>query len=56
MKVFNKKLVKDQYDLLHACSRYKVIHEKCDDVLDGHVKLSVILKSPPRRVSTNVCA
>ena len=36
MKVCNENLVKDEYYLLIACSTYKVIHEKYDDLLDEH--------------------
>ena len=37
--------------LVHS-STYNVIHEKYDDLLDGHDNLSVIFKCSPRRVST----
>ena len=33
----------NKWRLLIACSMYKVIHEKYDDLLDGHDNVSVIL-------------
>ena len=51
-KVWNENLVEDEYHLLLASSKYKVIHEKYGDVPDGHDKLS--FKSPQSRVSTCV--
>ena len=47
-------MVDDECHLLISCSMYKVIHEKYDDLLDEHDNVNVILKCPPRRVSTYV--
>ena len=38
-----------------ACSAYKVNCEKYDNLLDGHANVSIILKSPRRRVCTYPC-
>ena len=51
MKTCNENLVEDEHYLLHA-SICNVIDEKHDDLLYGGDNLSVILKSPPKRVST----
>ena len=56
MQGMNENLVEDEYHLLIACSTYKVIHEKYDELLDGHGELSMILKFPQRRMSTYMCA
>ena len=54
--VYNKNMVEDEHHLLLACPTHKIIHKKYDELLHGHDNLSGILKSPPRRVSTYVCA
>ena len=36
--------MEDEYHLLLKCSIYNVIHQKYDDLLDGHDNLSVVLK------------
>ena len=46
-----EKLVEDEYHLLIACSKHKVIQEKYDDLLDMHDNMSVILTFLPTRVS-----
>ena len=42
MKICNENLVEEEYRLLLACSEYKIICKKHDDLLDGHDNLSVI--------------
>ena len=54
MKICNENLVGDEYYLLIPCSAYKVIHEKYDDLLDGHDNAIVLLKCLPRSVNTYV--
>ena len=44
-----EKLVEDEYHLLIASSKHKVIQEKYDDLLDMHDHVSVILKFPPKK-------
>ena len=38
--------LEDEYYLLIACSVYKVIPQKYNDLLDGYDNVSVILKFP----------
>ena len=47
--------VGDKYHVLITCSAYKVIREKCDNLLDMHDNVNVMLKGQPRRMSTCVC-
>ena len=44
MKICNENIVKDEDHLLITCLTYKIIHEKYDDLLNGHDHVSVILK------------
>ena len=50
------KPMENEYHWLIAFSMYKVIHEKYDDLLDGHDNVNAILKFSPIRVSTYVRA
>ena len=49
-------LVEDEYGSLLRCLPYKVIRKKYGDLLDEHDNSNVILKSPPRMMSTYMCA
>ena len=55
-KVCNENLGENEYHLLVTCSTYKVIHEKYDDLLDGHDNVNFILRFSPIRLSTYVRA
>ena len=52
----NEGMVEDGYHLLFTCSTYNAIHSRYDDILRESDNLSVILKTPPRRLSSYVYA
>ena len=53
-KVCNEGMVEDECHLLFTCSAYSAIRSRYDDILRGSDNLSVILKTPPRRLSSYV--
>ena len=42
--------------MLITWSEYKVIRKKYDNLLDDYDDVTIILKSPPKRVTTYLCA
>ena len=53
-KICNEGPVEYEYHLLFICSTYNVIQERFDDILRRCDNLSIILKAPPRKLSTYV--
>ena len=56
-QVCNEGMIEDKYHLLFTCSAYSAIsRSRYNDILRGSANLSVILKTPSRRLSSYVYA
>ena len=55
-KVCNQGMVEDECHMLFTCSKYSAISSRYADILRGSDNLSVILKTPLRRLSSYVYA